>query len=141
MKNEEIFESRDQTEIDESEDDLCRALWISVAIQAIIDAGSKSRKRAAIKDRSSALQWLSDGGEEESDLAFVCDLAGIDFRQLRKRFKKSLREPEDSIDFRCLKKVGVKSNSPESRMRYFARARKNERLRIERRMAASQSLN
>lgn len=127
-----IFESREETPIDETEDDLCRALWIAVAIQAVIDASSKSRKKSAIKEKSLALQWLSDNADDESDLAWVCDLAGIDFRELRKRFKKSLRNPAESIDFRCLKKAGIENRGAESRKRYFARARKNARLRQER---------
>lgn len=131
--------TRKETPIDETEDDLCRALWIAVAIQAIIDASSKSRKKSAIKERSRALQWLSDNSDEESDLAWVCDLAGIDFRELRKRFKKSLRNPNESIDFRCLKKAGIDNRGTESRKRYFARARKNARLRQERTATQTES--
>lgn len=126
------YESRKETPIDETDDDLCRALWIAVAIQAIIDASSKSRKKAAMKERSRALEWLSHNADEESDLAWVCDLAGIDFRELRKRFKSSLHNPAESIDFRCLKKTGIENRGTESRKRYFARARKNARLRRER---------
>ncbi len=132
MHNDEYFESREETPIDETDDDLCRALWIAVAIQAIIDASSKSRKKCAIKEKSRALQWLSDNADEDSDLAWVCDLAGIDFRELRKRFKKTLSNPDESIDFRCLKKSGIENRGAESRKRYFARARKNARLRKER---------
>ena len=132
MHNEQNFESREETPIDETDDDLCRALWIAVAIQAIIDASSNSRKKCAIKDRSSALQWLSDNADEDSDLAWVCDLAGIDFRELRKRFKRTRSNPNESIDFRCLKKAGVENRGVESRKRYFARSRKNARLRRER---------
>lgn len=132
MDNKENFESRPETPIKETEEDLCRALWIAVAIQAIIDATSKSRKKSAIKEKSQALQWLADHADEESDLALVCDLAGIDFRMLRKKFKQVLRNPKDSIDFRCLKKSGIQNRGTESRKRYFARARKNERLKQER---------
>ncbi len=132
MDHDEKNQSREGTPIDESETDLCRALWLAVAIQAVIDASSKSRKKSAIREKSSALQWLSDSSDEESDLACVCDLAGIDYRELRKRFKRSLREPENSIDFRCLKKAGIGNRGIESRKRYFARARKNARLRQER---------
>ena len=139
MQNDEYFESREETPIDETDDDLCRALWIAIAIQAIIDASSKSRKKCAIKEKSSALQWLSDSADEDSDLAWVCDLAGIDFRQLRKRFKKSLRNTAESIDFRCLKKSGIDNQGTESRKRYFARARKNARLRQERTATQSES--
>lgn len=132
MNNDENFESREETPIDETENDLCRALWIAVAIQAIIDASSKSRKKSAIREKSIALQWLSDAADENSDLAWVCDLAGIDFRELRKRFKKSLSNPSESIDFRCLKKAGIENRGSESRKRYFARARKNAMLKQER---------
>lgn len=132
MTQQENFESRTETPIDETETDLCRALWIAVALQAIIDATSKSRKKPAIKDRSQALQWLADNTDEECDLALVCDLAGIDFRMLRKKFKQVLHEPNHSIDFRCLKKSEIANRETESRKRYFARTRKNERLKQER---------
>ncbi len=128
MTQHENFESRTETPIDETETDLCRALWIAVAFQAIIDATSKSRKKPAIKDRSQALQWLADYSDEESDMALVCDLAGIDFRLLRKKFKQVLHDPHHSIDFRCLKKSGIDNSESEPRKRYFARARKNKRL-------------
>jgi hypothetical protein len=126
------FEARPETPIEETEEDLCRALWLAVAIQAIIDASSKSRKKSAIKERSQALQWLADNADEESDLALVCDLAGIDFKMLRRKFKQMLRNPSDSIDFRCLKKAGMEKRGTESRKRYFARVRKNARLKQER---------
>ncbi len=132
MHNDEYFESREETLIDETDDDLCRALWIAVAIQAIIDATSNSRKKTAIKDRSQALLWLADHADEESDLEMVCDLAGIDFKILRKKFKQVLHDPNYSIDFRCLKKSGIASREIEPRKRYFARARKNERLKQKR---------
>jgi len=126
------YDERPETPIAETEEDLCRALWLAVAIQAIIDASSKSRKKSAIKEKSQALQWLADNADEESDLALVCDLAGIDFKILRKKFKEVLRNPSDSIDFRCLKKAGVGNRGAESRKRYFARVRKNARLKQER---------
>jgi hypothetical protein len=138
MINEGDFKTRKETPIDETEEDLCRALWLAVAIQAIIDATSKSRKKSAIKERSQALQWLADNADEESDLALICDLAGIDFRMLRKKFKQVLRNPSDSIDFRCLKKAGIENRGAESRKRYFARVRKNARLKKERDLRKSE---
>lgn len=118
--------------IAETEEDLCRALWLSVALQAIIDASSKSRKKTANRDKSQALSWLSDPLEDESDLAYVCELAGIDYRRLRKRFRKIMSGEVESVDFRCLKKLVNEEAKPENRKRYFARARKNARLRQER---------
>lgn len=138
MTNEGDFKTRKETPIDETEEDLCRALWLAVAIQAIIDATSKSRKKSAIKEKSQALQWLADNADEESDLALICDLAGIDFRMLRKKFKQVLRNPSDSIDFRCLKKAGIDNRGAESRKRYFARVRKNARLKQERDLIKSE---
>ena len=132
MINEGDLKTRKETPIDETEEDLCRALWLAVAIQAIIDATSKSRKKSAIKNKSQALLWLADNADDESDLALICDLAGIDFRMLRKKFKQVLRNPSDSIDFRCLKKAGIDNRGTESRKRYFTRVRKNARLKQER---------
>ena len=34
-------DSRTEPQIDETDNDLCRALWIAVAVQALIDASSK----------------------------------------------------------------------------------------------------
>ncbi len=138
MTNEGDFKTRKGTPIDETEEDLCRALWLAVAIQAIIDATSKSRKKSAIKEKSQALLWLADNADEDSDLALICDLAGIDFRMLRKKFKQVLRNPSDSIDFRCLKKAGIENRGAESRKRYFARVRKNSRLKRERDLRKSE---
>ena len=118
--------------IAETEEDLCRALWLSVALQAIIDASSKSRKRTAIRDKSQALSWLSDPLDDESDLAYVCDLAAIDYRRLRKRFRKIMSGEVESVDFRCLKKLVNEEAKQENRNRYFARCRKNARHRLER---------
>lgn len=131
MKPQDDLDFEPETSIDETETDLCRALWIAVAMQAIIDASSKSRKKAAIKARDEAVRWLMDPDNQSSDLAMVCDLAGIDATMLRKKFLQALRNPSDSIDFRCLKKCGISSRTPESRKRYFARVRKNDRLRRE----------
>lgn len=131
MEHRDDFCSRPSTPIDETETDLCRAIWIAVAMQSIIDASSRSRKKAAIKAREEATQWLMDNDDEGSDFAMVCDLAGIDPGMLRKSFLRVQHIPSESIDFRCLKKCGINNRGIESRKRYFARVRKNDRLKRE----------
>ena len=82
---------------------LCRALWLSVIAQALVDAKSKSRKLTNLRNRSRALAWFNDSLEEGSDFEFVCDLAGVRPGDVR-RILKSMREGKKTVDFRCLRK-------------------------------------
>lgn len=132
MINDDSFEPRPGIPIDETETDLCRALWLAVAVQALIDATSGSRKKPAIKNKSNALKWLAENEDVNSDFETVCDLANIDPKDLRKMFKEIRRDPSRSLDFRCLKRMENGKRGVESRKRYFARARKNEQLRKKR---------
>jgi hypothetical protein len=132
MNNNDYIEPRPGTPIDETETDLCRALWLAVAVQAVIDATSNSRKKSAIRDKSNALMWLAENADGESDFSTVCDLADIEPENLRKIFKEIRHDPTRSLDFRCLKKMENGKRSCESRKRYFARVRRNDRLRRER---------
>lgn len=141
MTQQETSKLRAETPIDESDNDLCRALWLAVSIQAILDATNRSRKKESIRARADALQWLSENDDLESELSTVCDLAGLSVTELRERFKQVLRNSDDSIDFRCMKKAGVNNRGNEGRKRYFARARKNARLRQERNATQIESSN
>jgi len=116
-------------EIEEGDEDLCRALWISVIVQAFIDAGGKSTKARNIREQQQAMTWLSSG--EGSDFATVCDLAGVGFRTTQRRLFELLDSERETLDFRCLTKSWGKSQSVESRARFFQRARRNARNRQE----------
>ena len=45
-------------EIPETDADLCRAMWIAVILQALLDAKSNSLKKCLQKKRAEAREWL-----------------------------------------------------------------------------------
>lgn len=124
-------------EIPETDDDLCRALWLSVILQALLDARSKSAKPCYRKSRQEAREWFGLEGEQEvDDFAFTCELAGIDPIKMKKVVLRILSDETASVDFRCLKKVGMPNRAcTESRPSYFRRI-KMRKLRKERQLAA-----
>lgn len=81
---------------------LCRALWLSVIAQALIDARSKSRKLCNRKERARARAWLGESGRD-SDFEIACDLAGVNPADVRAMLKR-IRRGEKTVDFRCLRK-------------------------------------
>lgn len=116
------------TLIDETEGDLTRILWLSVIVQAILDARGKNVTRL---EQARAVSWLAGTDGENGDFATVCDLAGIEFSVMRKRIKELLGDDSLIVDFRCNKKSSRKKAVGEKRKRYFRRAAKNARLRKE----------
>jgi hypothetical protein len=52
-----------------------QSLWRAVITQALMDAASQSQKLEAQKHKRDALLWLSEQGE---DFTQICDLAGMD---------------------------------------------------------------
>ncbi|MGJ8641390.1 MAG: hypothetical protein ACSHYA_18520 [Opitutaceae bacterium] len=108
--------------VDETELDLCHALWTAVALQAVQDARSKSAKPTMKRIRESAQSWLHAEGEELSDLEMVCEFAGIDAKQAQKRLIE-ISEGDESLDFRCLKKSSNKNKGQETRSKYLKRVR------------------
>jgi hypothetical protein len=128
MEHETQKPDRNYEPIQETEEDLCRALWLAVAVQGLIDASGKSGNSI---DKARAEEWLVGRGGITSDFATVCDLAGIDPERTKKRFQEILRGNLEQIDFRCMKKACLKNRSEESRKRFFRRAEKNARLRRE----------
>ncbi len=81
---------------------LCRALWLSVIAQAMVDAKSRSRKTTARRARTRAIAWFNQTGSH-SDFELVCDLAGVRAEDVRGVLQQ-IREGEKTIDFRCLRK-------------------------------------
>lgn len=128
MKEDQINENAFQP-IDEADLDLCRALWVSVALQAVIDARSNSKKREFVRSKEEALEWLNAEKEEESPFALVCDLAGIDFKEARKRLLTIVDSPNELADFRCIKKALLDNRGHELRSKYLGRMRRQQRLR------------
>ena len=94
-----------EDEIREAWDDpmLCRALWLSVIAQAMVDAKSKASKPEERRARCEALAWFGQHAED-SDFVETCDLAGVCPKEVREILKK-VRRGERKVDFRCLRKV------------------------------------
>jgi len=128
MNDNEELPERKVAPVQETEEDLCRALWLAVAIQALNDASGKGRNP---DHQAEAREWLLDERGITSDVATVCDLADIDLEKTRQRFAKVMKGETESIDFRCMKKADLKNRSREGRKRYFRRAERNARLRHE----------
>lgn len=114
--------------IEEGEEDLCRALWISVIVQTFVDAGGKSGKSRSQQEAIRAKAWLS-AESHESEFAIICDLADLPFAKTRGRLLEMLENEHETLDFRCLTKAWGKSQTPENRNRFFTRARRNAKLR------------
>ena len=115
--------------IDGSETELCRAIWVSVCVQAVVDARSETKDPKLKTVRADALKWLRAEEEENSDLAEVCSLAGLNFQQTRTRLLDLATKDDRFLDFRCLKKTLMCNRGNESRSTYFKRLRKQERYR------------
>ena len=116
--------------IAEGDEDLCRALWIAVIVQAFVDAAGKSSKAGNRRERIRAREWLATESPD-SEFAAVCDLAGLSFTETQRRLQKLLASEYETLDFRCLTKAWGSSQSIESRARFFKRARKNANNRRE----------
>jgi hypothetical protein len=114
--------------VEEGEEDLCRALWISVIVQAFIDAKGNSSKSGNHRERKQAFDWLADESPE-GEFAVVCDLAGLCHKKTQGRIKSLLASEYETLDFRCLTKAWGKAQTVESRVRFFNRARRNARNR------------
>ena len=125
MDHDKEFSNRRPEPIQETEEDLCRALWLAVTVQALIDASGKGGNHI---DQARAKEWFAGRGGIGSDFTTVCDLAGIDPDRTQKRFREILRGNAGQIDFRCMKKAYLKNRN---RKRFFRKAEKNARLRRE----------
>ena len=95
-------DEREGIEIDETETDLCRGLWLAVLMQICTDAKTKGSDSRARKIKADALAWLAQPNED-SDFATVCELADVKPAIIRERVRSFLRTGE-STDFRVLRK-------------------------------------
>lgn len=119
-------DERETQPIDETETDLCRALWVSTALQAVVDARSESKKRSLRKAKADALTWLQAEEGDESEFAIVCDLAGIDYKMARSRLLEIVKSREETADFRCIRKALQSNKGMELRSSYFKRMKRLE---------------
>lgn len=63
------------------------ALWSAVITQALMDAGSKSRKPEAVQEKAKAIRWLLGDSE---DFHTVCQNAGLDPAYVREKAKAAI---------------------------------------------------
>jgi len=109
--------------IEEGDEDRCRAMWLARIYQFVIDARSNDPRYQ--RERIKARAWLK--GVEDSDFAFTCEMAEVEFKVIRKRVLILMDDPTLPIDFRVLKKLHKTraGDGVETRHRYFSRCRKN----------------
>jgi len=113
--------------IPEGEEDLCRALWLSVIVQVVSDATSNRSRPCFKRDRECALRWIhGETSKDREDFRLVCDLAGVDPDQMRRAIELALGSEDHGFNFRCLLKhaCGTRQRNPESRKSYFRRLRR-----------------
>jgi len=119
--------AQEPTPIPAGDEDLCRALWLAVIVQAVNDANSKRSRPCHQEDRKDALAWLNGSGSDQGkDFEKVCELAGVDPIKLRRIIAQALAGKHDGFNFRSLTKHTVCSRrgDPEDRRSYFKRLRK-----------------
>jgi len=115
--------------IDESETDSCRALWVSVAIQAVVDARSNRNRPEHRRHKKEALEWLEAKEGDESELAEICSLAGLDFETTRRKLLEFANDENEGLNFRCLRKAVAGKQCSEQRSKYLQRMRRREKAR------------
>ena len=87
------------------DDDLCRALWLSVLVQAVVDAKSQRSRSCFKRYQDRALDWINGStGDEDRDFIEVCNLAGVDSKEMRRLISEALESESDNFNFRCLMK-------------------------------------
>jgi len=126
---------RRPTPIPEGEEDLCRALWLAVIVQAVNDARSGRSRLCYRRDRKNALDWIHGLGPDEGrDFEKVCELAGVDPVKLRREIDLALEGRHEGFTFRCLTKHSncARRNEPEGRRAYFGRLRRSDAQRLRR---------
>lgn len=64
-----------------------RALWAAVITQALMDAGSESRKPEARHEKAKAIRWLLGNSE---DFVTVCQNADLDPQYVREKAKMAI---------------------------------------------------
>ena len=66
-----------------------QALWRGVIMQALTDAGSKSKKAEAKFHRAQAIAWFS---KRNPDFQLVCSLAGMEADYVFEKAHKAIRQ-------------------------------------------------
>ena len=100
-----LEQQRPSIPIPPGDDDLCRALWLSVLVQAVVDAKSKRSRSCFKRYQDRALDWIN-GSTDDEDQNFieVCHLAGVDPIEMRRLISEALVSDSDNFNFRCLMK-------------------------------------
>lgn len=76
------------SECDEAEEAGEQALWKAVITQALMDAGSESKKPEMKYERAQAISWLSG---LSPDFYAVCSLAGMDPDYVRQKAQEAIK--------------------------------------------------
>lgn len=119
-------EQREIQPIDDCDTDLCVTLWVSAVLQAVIDARSNSKKKYLQTTKAEALEWLEAKEGDSSDFAYVCDLAGINYKAAQVRLLEIVNNPDETADFRCIRKAMQDNKGLELRSKYLKRIRSQE---------------
>ena len=90
--------------IEPIDDGNCRALWMAVIAQQVIDARSTCSNTDYQRRRQAALDWLADT-DPNSDFYNACDLADLDREYVSMRVRFYLNNPDEKIDFRTARKT------------------------------------
>ena len=90
------------------------ALWKAVITQALMDAGSNSKKPAMKKAKAQAISWLNGNSD---DFAEVCIMAGLDPQNVKEKAKEAIKrgckwrvEPGLGKKSQQNKKTNIKAN-------------------------------
>lgn len=116
--------------INETETDLCRLLWKCVALQAVVDARSKSQKPEMQEVKASAIDWLNGQGEYAIDFEMVCEFAGLEPQSTKRNFIELATHKREGIDFRCMKREAPANRGQERRSKYLKRIRYQKKLKV-----------
>lgn len=117
--------------IDETETDLCRLLWKCVALQAILDARTKSQKPENQAIKRSAIDWISAKGDDAIDFEMVLEFADLDAGLIQEVFIDLAHDRREGIDFRSMKRENPENRGQQKRSNYLRRIRYHKKVKAE----------
>lgn len=100
-----------------------KALWAAVITQALMDAGSESRKPEARHEKAKAIRWLLGNSE---DFITVCQNAELDPQYVRSKAKAAIERGCVWRRGMAEKRRPTEANSPDGRKYYVPTAPLNQ---------------
>ena len=122
-----IDQPKNYPPIDESENDLCRALWIQVLIQVALDAISANKKPTHAHYKKSALEWIY---AEDADFKLICELAELEACVAKKLLRDIVEGNREHIDFRAIRKERLDNRGMQLRTSYLKRMYRQKMQRL-----------